>query len=466
MHETFARWLDDRGEGDELVGTHLERAALDGGEPAERAAREASARLASAGELALLSFDHSAAANLLERAAALLEEEAPARMVIECSLGPALRGVGRLDRAIELLESTASRANVARYRTIELRARVELVLPLLVGERMTMGEAEALLDEALVVLTEADDVLGIARAELTYTNLMLRSNHADSAFAHAERADAAYRRLGRSGQMDNVAVLAAMMGSTTVREATEACERSLARHLDSPRTRAYLLVRLGVLRALGGATADAREASTIARSALLELGEDIGLGTSAALLLGQTEAILGDWARAREIFKQALDYTRDRPQHQEYRAYFLVRLGETELERGDPRIAAALAEEARSLAVHGDLETDVWWRRVAARALSTTGHPRKALRLSREALSIVDTTEDVLLRAGARVDLAQVQLRAGRESEALPLIREALELLDNKGAVLPAEHARARFAELLTTHTAGGAVRAAPPESG
>ena len=112
MHETFARWLDERGEGDELVGTHLERAANDGSDPSGRTAlaRDASARLATAGERALLSFDHAAAANLLERAGALLDEEALNRIEIECSLGPALRGVGRLDQAIELLESTAGRA--------------------------------------------------------------------------------------------------------------------------------------------------------------------------------------------------------------------------------------------------------------------------------------------------------------------------------------------------------------------
>jgi len=213
--------------------------------------------------------------------------------------------------------------------------------------------------------------------------------------------------------------------------------------------------------------AEAREASTIARSALQELGEEVGLGTSAALFLAETEAILADWPRAREIFVQALEYTRDRP-HQVYRAYFLARLGEIELVRGDPRAAASLAEEARGLStpIPGDVETDVWWRRVAARALSATGHPRKALRLGREALATADTTEDVLLRAGARLDLVEVQLRAGGESEALPLVREALELLDNKGAVLPAEHARARFTELLSTQTAEGAATAAPPEVG
>ena len=278
-----------------------------------------------------------------------------------------------------------------------------------------------------------------------------------------ERADAAYRRLGRIGQVDTLAVVVALRGSTTVREAIRACERSLAGQQDSPRMQAYLLVYLGVLRALSGDVASAREASTGARSHLQELGEDLGLGTSAALLLGETEAIAADWSRAREVFEQGLDYTRVRPQYQDYRAYFLARLGEIELERADPHAATSLAEEARCLAIPGDTETNVWWRRVGARASSATDQPRKALRLGREALSIADTTEDVLLRSGARLDLAEVQLRAGRKPEALSLVREGLELLDRKGAALPAEHARSRFAELLAEEDDGGAARAAAP---
>jgi len=464
MHETFARWLDDRGEGDELVGTHLERAANDGGDPAGRAtlAHEASARLASAGERALLSRDHAAAANLLERAAVLLDEDAPARMKIECSLGPALRGVGRVDRAIELLESTASRASIAGQRTIERRARIELVVPLVVSRQLTAEAGAALLDEALVLFTDDDDVVGVARTEMAYVNLLTFESRHDGVFAHAERADAAYRRLGRSGEMDTTAVLAAVHGSTTVQEAIRACERSLAGHSDNPRVRAYLLVYLGILRALSGSPAKAREASTAARSQLHDLGEEVGLGTSAALLLGEAEAILADWARAREIFAEGLEYTRDRPQHQDYRAYFLSRLGETEVERGDAHAAISLAEAARGLAIPGDVETDVWWRRVAARSLSAISQSRKALRLGREALAIADSTEDVLLRSGARLDLAEVQLRAGREAAALSLVREGLELLDRKEAVLPARHARERFANLLATWEGRDAAIAAP----
>ena len=86
------------------------------------------------------------------------------------------------------------------------------------------------------------------------------------------------------------------------------------------------------------------------------------------------------------------------------------------------------------------------------------------MRLGREAVSIADTTDDVFLRSGARLDLAEVQLRAGRTSEALSLVREALELLDRKEAVLPAARARERFAELLAGVEGEGAASAAPSD--
>jgi DNA-binding SARP family transcriptional activator len=466
MHETFARWLDAHGGLDELVGTHLERAANDSRESAGRAAlgQEASGLLARAGQDALLSYDHAAAANLLERAAALLDEDSLDRMEIECGLGHALKGVGRREEATALLGAVAERARQVGQRPIQLRARVELVHPLLTSGRLTPEAAGALLDEALGVLTEVADVLGIARTESAYTLIYNWCNLPDRALAHAERADAAYRRLGRGGQVDTIAVMAATRGSTTVRDATRACERAIAEHPNSSRRRAYLLAYLGVLCAMSGDRTAAREASDEARSQLQELGEDVGLGTSAAQLLGEAEAIAGAWPRAREIFEHGLAYTRDRPQHRDFHAYFLARLGETELERGDPRAAAALAEEARRLAVPGDIETEVWWRRVAARALSADGQTRKALRLGREALTTADSTEEVLPRSGARLDLGEVQLRAGRRSEAMSLVGEALELLDRKGAVLPAEHARARFAELLAEDHAGRAATAARDE--
>ena len=78
-----------------------------------RAARSCRAR-------ALLAFDHAAAANLLERAAALLDGTTPERLELECSLGQALKGLGAPDRAVALLEASLERARLGR----EASARV------------------------------------------------------------------------------------------------------------------------------------------------------------------------------------------------------------------------------------------------------------------------------------------------------------------------------------------------------
>jgi tetratricopeptide (TPR) repeat protein len=306
--------------------------------------------------------------------------------------------------------------------------------------------------------------MGIARASMTYAFLFDWDKRVDGALVHLERARAAYRSLGHGGQVDAPLIVAAMRGTrATVREATILAESSLERHRDAARARAYILVYLGYLRALGGDTRAARETVTAARSELGALGEEVGLGTSALSLIGETESFSGDWRRTEEVFDEGLRYTGRHPGHREWHAYFLARLGEATLEQGDPRAAAGLAEQSRAIAVAADVETNIWWRRVAARVLAASGHSRKAFRLGREALASADDTDYVLLRAGARIDLAEVQLASGRRAEALTLVRDGLELLDRKGALPLAAQARQRFAELLAEGEVEGAVDAAPP---
>ena len=127
LHLLLARWLDHHDHGDELVGAHLERAALDTARGPEQAAlaSEASARLGEAGQRALLILDQAAAVNLLTRASGLLDDRDDGRLELECSLGLALKGLGEFDRAVQILESVAERALVTNNRRIETRASLE-----------------------------------------------------------------------------------------------------------------------------------------------------------------------------------------------------------------------------------------------------------------------------------------------------------------------------------------------------
>jgi predicted ATPase len=106
LHERFAAWLDEHGAGlvelDELLSYHLEQACLyraELGAPDDGVlAAAARGRLAAAGARALGRHDNFAAANLLERAAALVTS-AEVDVALENDLVDALFWAGKGDEA-------------------------------------------------------------------------------------------------------------------------------------------------------------------------------------------------------------------------------------------------------------------------------------------------------------------------------------------------------------------------------
>ncbi|MGH3233868.1 MAG: AAA family ATPase, partial [Streptosporangiaceae bacterium] len=119
LHERFATWLADTSrvaEYEEILGYHLEqsfryRAELgpidDNG---RRLGAEASRHLSSAGHRALARGDMPAAANLLQRAAALLGEKDPAGALLLLEAGEAAVDIGEFKRAESVLTEAADRA--------------------------------------------------------------------------------------------------------------------------------------------------------------------------------------------------------------------------------------------------------------------------------------------------------------------------------------------------------------------
>ena len=82
--------------------------------------------LASAGRRAVARGDAPAAVNLLERAGALLPEDAPERLELRLELADALHGAGDLQRVGELLEGALAQAELAGNAGVQARARLEL----------------------------------------------------------------------------------------------------------------------------------------------------------------------------------------------------------------------------------------------------------------------------------------------------------------------------------------------------
>ena len=407
-----------------------------------------------------MAADHAAATNLLGRASALLHDDDPARMELECLLAQALRGLGVVDERITLLQTVAERARRTDDRRLGLRAEVELVHPKLEAGTLRAVDAEQLLEAALAVFAEEGDTLGIARAEFAYASVLGNwGKRIDAGREHVRLMRDAYARLGYPGQGSAQEVAFATLGGTPVGDALSLCARSLDEALDSPRVAAYLRMQLAYLEALAGDVESARSSAARASDELEALGEELGRGVVIGSQRAAIEALAGDWVRARELLELALASVRAHPSQRAWEAYFLARLAEAAIESTDVADAVSLAAAARPLVVAGDADTEAWWRRVACRALAATGDRRKALRLGREAVALADATDDLLAQGGARLDLAEALVHVGRTADAARLVEEALVVLDRKGATLPASNARERFADLLAERVERAAAR-------
>ncbi len=137
LHERFADWLvvaagDRSTEVEEVLGYHFEQAyrhrteiqGID--ETGMSLAARGGQFLASAGRRAVARGDAPAAVNLLERAGALLPEDAPERLELRLELADALREAGDLQRVGELLETALAQAEEAGDAGAEARARLDL----------------------------------------------------------------------------------------------------------------------------------------------------------------------------------------------------------------------------------------------------------------------------------------------------------------------------------------------------
>ncbi len=128
LHERLARWLDERGELDEIVGHHLEQAALyrtqssasptqalparqPAGSPTQGDARSGRPRRPRSRCFRARSRSSADDTRLLE---------------LELDLGTAIKFSGDIGRAGEALEEVAAKARATGNRRIELRTEVEL----------------------------------------------------------------------------------------------------------------------------------------------------------------------------------------------------------------------------------------------------------------------------------------------------------------------------------------------------
>jgi class 3 adenylate cyclase/tetratricopeptide (TPR) repeat protein len=187
LHERFADWLEanvELVEQDEILGYHLEQAALYRGELADpttvTVGRRAARHLGRAGRAALERGDVHAARNLLERALALLGESDERRRLIPDLVEALVESRDEADDVVALLDELE--AGDDRDHALATVLRVK---------DYPSGDVDDLLrrlDEAEAVLGDAGDTVGLARCETSRAWVYWGACRAGAAYGAYRRA--------------------------------------------------------------------------------------------------------------------------------------------------------------------------------------------------------------------------------------------------------------------------------------
>jgi class 3 adenylate cyclase/tetratricopeptide (TPR) repeat protein len=462
LHERFVQWGDrvngDRAtEFEEISGYHLEQAhryLIELGLADEHAiavGAEASKRLASAGRRAFVRGDMNAAANLLLRATSPLPPHDPLRLAIFPDLGEALMQLGEFEQAGSLLEDAVAMAELAGEPTLAANASlVRQFVRLLAGE--TDGwtdDATRAAEEAIALCEKEGDDVGLARASRVLGWIDGNACRYGAAVAALARAMEHARRAGDVRQERRASTqyaLIAVYGPTPVEECIVRCEEVAKRVEGDRQAEAAVVCVLGQLEAMRGDFERARE---LYRTALATF-EELGLPVDAAavsLSSGRVELLAGNPVSAEQELRRGYDYF-SRLGERYLLSSVAGLLAEAVGAQGRLDEAEALARETAELAAEHDVDAQTLWRLAHAKVLARRGELTEAERLVREAVALLEPTDYVVNRVSALSSLAGVLLLSARDKEARELLEQARVLALEKSSPVMLEQLGELDAEL------------------
>jgi len=456
LHERLGRWLDTRpGVLDEIVGYHLEQAyALRAELGDERAplALEAGGRLGESGIRAIKRFDLLPAVNLLGRAAALLPEHDRRRSELLCELGLALKTVGTAGEAESVLDAVVESAVGTADRRIALRARIEQMWPRLLRGAATVDESLALLETVVPIFEEHGDERGLARAWQLVAGLQgpFQGRRELSEDA-ATRALDYYRRTGFAARgCIMLLAAAAFYGPRSADAVSARVEELLADPTLDRGSRADLLMYHGSLRAMQGDFETARDDVRHAGLTYSELREKTVLETDWTHHAAAVELLACDPAAAESLLRDACAALA-KGDDQAWLATHTAALAEALAAQGGHEEALQLSAAALEAAPLDDLTAQTMARRARGVTLSHSGL-EGGERLVREALELLEASDELNARGEASLALAEVLSFEARHAEARAAADAALDLFETKGNLVLAGRARALSERLAIEH--------------
>ena len=456
LHERFAEWIEAHSgdrvlEYEEVVGYHLEQAhryrielgATDADPAVHGLAARAAERLTGTGRRAWGRGDVAAAANLLERAAALLGPADPGRLGLLPDLSEALMETGDLTRAGALLDEALEGARAAGDGGLE--GHVTIVQLLLMESTDPKDRTDVALRELqrLIPVFEAlDDRLGLARAwRVTADIRWAQERYAavdealERAIEHAHAAGAGWVEAECQGLYTGSAVY----GPTPVSEAVVRCEGILAGSRSNRLVEALASRSLAALRAMQGRFDEARQLAAEAASIL----EDLGLWLRAAFTwetIAFVERLAGDAEASERALRTGYELS-EKLGEQGFLSTVSALLAKAMLDGDRLEEAERYLAVSEAAAAEDDLATQVALHGARGRAWAARGDLGAAEASCREAVALADSTDDLNMRAESLQDLGAVLQLAGRVEDATAALAGARELFLAKGNAVSADTA-------------------------
>jgi ATP/maltotriose-dependent transcriptional regulator MalT len=393
----------------------------------------------------------NAAANLLLRATSPLPPHDPLRLAIFPDLGEALMQLGEFEQAGSLLEDAVATAELAGETTLAANASlVRQFVRLLAGD--TDGwtdDATRAAEEAIALCEREGDDVGLARASRVLGWIDGNACRYGAAVAALARAIEHARRAGDLRQERRASTqyaLIAVYGPTPVEECIIRCEEVAKRVEGDRQAEAAVVCVLGQLEAMRGDFERARE---LYRAALATF-EELGLPVDAAavsLSSGRVELLAGDPVSAEHELRRGYDYF-SRLGERYLLSSVSGLLAEAVGAQGRLDEAEALARETAELAAEHDVDAQTLWRLAHAKVLTRRGQLAEAERLVREAVALLEPTDYVVNRVSALSSLAGVLLLSARDKEARELLEQARALAVEKSSPVMLEQLGELDAEL------------------
>jgi class 3 adenylate cyclase/tetratricopeptide (TPR) repeat protein len=455
LHEKFVSWAERTAaervrEYEEILGYHLEQAFLILAQlgPLDDHGRELGIHgarlLSSAGHRALARGDMPAAATLFHRAAYLLPERDPSRPRLLLLAGEAFLEQGEFQMADMALGMALEGAVMLRDRGFQTTARlVQLQLHFLIEGKGSEKELIEEVEQGVPILQELGYHEGLARAWrlafLVYGTALRWSAAEQAAQRMIEHARLAGDDLMETRLLTDLA-MCALYGPMPVPEAIERCRALLERAGRDRKAEAITLAVLAELEAMRRNFEEARELYRRSRAGLEELGWKFHAALT-SIHSAPVELLAGDPIGAESELRRdydALEAMRER----NYISTTAGFLAEALYQQGRFEEAESLVQISKEIAAPNDLSSQLIWRGVFGKILARTGMLEEADRLVREAVQLMQGSEEPVSQGYALMDLAEVLRLGGREDDASVAIKEAIELFDEKGNLVAAERAR------------------------